>query len=233
MRLDKLIASDGAFSRKEASAAIRRGAVSVNGETVRSPDEHVDPERDSVAIGGAPFLWRKNVYFMLNKPSGYISSTEGEKTVLTLLREEAKRPGLFPCGRLDADTEGLLLVTDDGPLSHLLLSPRRHVEKTYFFRCAPPLTEEGAEMIRRGIELYDFTAKPAKIDTDGGGSSGTITVTEGKYHQVKRMLSRAGSDVTYLERVRFGPLVLDPALGRGEYRPLTDEEISALKEAAE
>ena len=233
MRLDKFISSGGSLSRKEASSAIRRGDVAVNGLTVRSPDAHIDPESDSVALCGAPFAWRKNVYYMLNKPAGYISSTEGDKTVLALLGDDGKRRGLFPCGRLDIDTEGFLLITDDGPLAHLLLSPRRHVEKEYYFKCSPPLTEEGAEMIRRGVELHDFTAKPAKIVTDGGGASGTVTVTEGKYHQVKRMLARAGSEVRYLKRIRFGPLALDPTLSPGEFRPLTEEEISALRSAAE
>ena len=212
---------------------VRRGRVTVNGETVKSPDTPVDPDADLVSLDGEPFAFSRNVYYMLNKPSGYISSTEKGNTVITLLGEDGKRPGLFPCGRLDIDTEGLLLITDDGPLSHLLLSPRRHVEKEYFFTCSPALTDEGIKMMESGVNLGDFTALPASVSPSKDRLSGTVTVTEGKFHQVKRMLSRAGSEVTYLKRVRFGPLTLDASLGSGEYRPLTNEEISALKNAAD
>ena len=212
---------------------IRRGRVTVNGETVKSPDTPVDPDADLVSLDGEPFAFSRNVYYMLNKPAGYISSTEKGNTVITLLGEDGKRPGLFPCGRLDIDTEGLLLITDDGPLSHLLLSPRRHVEKEYFFTCSPALTDEGIKMMESGADLGDFTALPASVSPSKDRLSGTVTVTEGKFHQVKRMLSRAGSEVTYLKRVRFGPLTLDASLGSGEYRPLTNEEISALKNAAD
>ena len=233
MRLDKYTASVSHLSRRDASGAIRRGRVAVNGAVVRSPDAAVDPDRDPVEIDGVPAVYAANVYYMLNKPAGYISSTEGSRTVLALLGEDGARRGLFPCGRLDADTEGLLLITDDGPLAHLLLSPRRHVEKEYFFECSPALTDEGIKMIEEGAVLSDFTAKPAKIAPSPDRLSGTITVTEGKYHQVKRMLARAGSEVTYLRRVRFGPLTLDPALGPGGYRPLTRGETDALKRASE
>ena len=153
--------------------------------------------------------------------------------MISLLGDEGKRPGLFPCGRLDIDTEGLLVITDDGPLSHFLLSPRRHVEKEYFFTCSPALTDEGIKMIESGVDLGDFTAQPARVTAADDRLSGTITVTEGKFHQVKRMMSRAGSEVTYLKRVRFGPLSLDPSLGPGEYRPLTENEITALRSAAD
>jgi len=233
VRLDKYIASNGGFSRREASDAIRRGRVTVNGVPVRAPDAAVDPDADSITVDGTPFVFSRNVYYMLNKPGGYISSTEGGKTVISLLGEDGKRPGLFPCGRLDIDTEGLLLITDDGPLSHLLLSPRRHVEKEYFFTCSPALTDEGVKMIESGVDLGDFTAQPARVTPADDGLSGTITVTEGKFHQVKRMMARAGSEVTYLRRVRFGPLSLDPSLGEGEYRPLTEDEITALRSAAD
>lgn len=233
MRLDKLIASNGAFSRREASDAIRRGRVAVNGEPIRKPETPVDPDTDRISVDGEPFVFSRNVYYMLNKPSGYISSTDKGNTVISLLGEDGQRPGLFPCGRLDIDTEGLLLITDDGPLAHLLLSPRRHVEKEYFFICSPALTDGGIEMIGSGVDLGDFIAKPAKIASSRDRLSGTVTVTEGKFHQVKRMLSRAGSEVRYLKRIRFGPLTLDPDLAPGEYRPLTKDEISALMSAAE
>ncbi|MBQ6263730.1 MAG: rRNA pseudouridine synthase [Clostridia bacterium] len=233
MRLDKLIASNGAFSRRQAADAIRRGRVAVNGEPAVKPDAAVTPGADRITVDGEPFLYSPNVYYMLNKPAGYVSSTEGRDTVIALLGEDGKRPGLFPCGRLDIDTVGLLLITDDGPLSHLLLSPRRHVEKEYFFTCSPALTDEGIKMIENGVDLGDFTAKPARIAPSRDRLSGTVAVTEGKYHQVKRMLSRAGSEVTTLKRVRFGPLSLDPDLAPGEYRPLTEDEISALRRAAD
>ena len=233
MRLDKLIASNGGFSRRQAAEAIRRGRVAVNGEPIRKPDAAVDPDADRITVDGEPFVYALYVYYMLNKPAGYVSSTEDGDTVIALLGEDGKRPGLFPCGRLDIDTEGLLLITDDGPLAHLLLSPRRHVEKEYFFTCSPAITDEGIKMIESGVDLGDFTAKPARIAPSDDRLSGTVAVTEGKFHQVKRMLSRAGSEVTYLKRVRFGTLDLDPALAPGEYRPLTDDEISALRRAAE
>ncbi len=233
MRLDKLIASNGGFSRRGAAEAIRRGRVAINGVPVRKPDAATDPDADRITVDGEPFVYFLNVYYMLNKPAGYVSSTEGENTVISLLGEDGKRPGLFPCGRLDIDTEGLLLITDDGPLAHLLLSPRRHVEKEYFFTCFPALTDEGIKMIEKGVDLGDFTAKPARIEPSYDRLSGTVAVTEGKFHQVKRMLSRAGSEVAYLKRVRFGPLDLDPGLAPGEYRPLTEDEISALRRAAD
>ena len=232
MRLDKFIASDGRLSRREAAGIIRRGLVTVNGEVVRQADHRVDPEADEIVADGRRILWRRNTYIMLNKPAGYVSSTEKGKTVMTLLGDEEARPGLFPCGRLDSDTEGLLLVTDDGPLGHLLLSPRRHVKKEYFFRCDPPLTAEGFEILRSGPDLGDFTARPAEAEPEDGGAAGRITVTEGKYHQIKRMVHVAGSEVTYLRRTRFGPLELDPALGSGEWRYLTESEIASLREAA-
>ena len=232
MRLDKFIASDGRLSRREAAGIIRRGLVAVNGVAVRQADFRVDPDADAVVADGRRIVWRRNTYIMLNKPAGYISSTERGKTVMTLLGDEEARPGLFPCGRLDADTEGLLLVTDDGPLGHLLLSPRRHVEKEYYFRCDPPLTAEGLDILRSGPDLGDFTARPAKVEPSEGGRECRITVTEGKYHQIKRMVHAAGSEVTYLRRLRFGPLELDPDLGSGEWRYLTESEIASLREAA-
>lgn len=232
MRLDRFITSDGRLSRREASSLVRRGLVTVNGGTVRAPDFRVDPEADDVVADGRRIVWRRNTYIMLNKPAGYVSSTEKGKTVMTLLGDEAGRPGLFPCGRLDADTEGLLLITDDGALGHLLLSPRRHVEKEYLFRCDPPLGEKGFDILRSGPDLGDFVARPATAESLDGGSSGRIVVTEGKYHQIKRMVRAAGSEVTYLRRLRFGPLELDPALGAGEWRYLTEDEINSLRAAA-
>lgn len=232
MRLDKFITSDGRLSRREASSLVRRGLVTVNGTVIREPDFRVDPEADDVCADGRRIVWRRNTYVMLNKPAGYLSSTEKGKTVMTLLGDEESRPGLFPCGRLDADTEGLLLITDDGALGHLLLSPRRHVEKEYFFRCDPPLGEEGFDILRSGPDLGDFTARPARAESVEDGRAGRIAVTEGKYHQIKRMVHAAGSEVTYLRRTRFGPLKLDPALGPGEWRYLTEDEINSLRVAA-
>ena len=233
MRLDKLIASNGGFSRRQAADAVRRGRVTVNGEPAKKPEAAVSPDADRVTVDGEPFIFSRNVYYMLNKPAGYVSSTEGGAAVIALLGDDGRRPGLFPCGRLDIDTEGLLLVTDDGPLAHLLLSPRRHVEKEYFFTCSPALTDKGIKMIEEGVDLGDFTTLPARVTAAEDRLSGTVAVTEGKFHQVKRMLSRAGSEVTYLKRVRFGPLFLDPDLAPGEYRPLTEDEISALRRAAD
>ncbi len=233
-RLDKMLASRGAGSRKEACQLIRAGRVTVNGQPCREPASKVSPEQDTVCVMGVPLRARKERYFMLNKPAGVISATEDleQKTVLELF-PESERAGLAPVGRLDKDTLGLLLVTDDGALNHALTSPRRHVDKRYCALVSGTLADDAAEQFQRGIELRDGTkCLPADLTVLKQHADGLLEVEvvlhEGKYHQVKRMIAALGGHVERLERLSMGPLVLDASLERGTYRELTEEEIRAL-----
>ncbi len=228
MRLDKFLANTGRFSRSEAQKAARRGDVTVNGETVRDASKHIDETADAVSVCGFVIEWRRFRYVMLNKPSGYVSSTEDAgPTVMDLLPEEYSKLGLAPCGRLDRDTVGLLLITNDGGTVHELLAPKKHVAKRYRYHLTEPLSDAGALRIREGIDLGDFVTKKAELYQDDD-ISGEIVITEGKFHQIKRMFHAVGTEIAQLERVAFGPLVLDPALGRGEWRELTDAEIASI-----
>ena len=231
MRLDKLIVSTGIASRTEVAQAVRRGDVLVNGTPASKRDLPVDEGKDTVIYCGTPIRYQKYVWVMLNKPEGYVSATEDGHypPVTDLLTPELRKRGLFPVGRLDRDTVGLMLLSDDGDLAHLLLSPKRHVSKVYRFRLSLPLEPTAEEKCLRGIPLGDFTAKPALLEMDGDRLSGAITLTEGKYHEIKRMMHALGSEITYLERITFASLPLDPALARGEWRHLTDEEIKQLR----
>ena len=229
MRLDKFLSITGTASRKDAARAVRAGAVTVNGIGAAKADVNIDPDADSVTFYGNPVIYRKNTYIMMNKPVGVVSATEDgrEKTVIDLLPEELKRLELFPCGRLDKNTEGLMLLTDNGSLAHYLLSPKRHVSKKYRFRSKFPLTEETKAGLENGVDIGGYFTKPCVVEIVEGG--GYITLTEGKYHQIKLMLDAVGNKVTALERLTFGPLILDPGLARGEWRYLTPEEIKSIE----
>ena len=229
MRLDKLISACGVASRSETARACRAGLVTVNGQTARSADMQVDPETDAVSYGGRAVAYRRFVYLMLNKPAGYVSSTDaGDGPPVTdLLPEEYRRMGVFPCGRLDRDTLGLMLLTNNGPLSHRLLAPRSHVAKSYRFAVSGPLGRREAAMLEAGVDIGGYVTRPCRVELTGP-DCGVITLTEGKYHQIKRMMERVGVRVTTLERLSFGPLTLDPALERGRWRPLTPGEEAAL-----
>lgn len=232
MRLDKFLVSTGKISRSDAGRAARGGKVTVNGIVEKKADRHIDPDVDVITLHGERIVYRRYTYIMLNKPAGFVSATEDgrDPTVLTLLPEEHQRIGLFPCGRLDKYTLGLMLLTNDGELSHRLLSPRHHVEKRYAYTCKLPLLPEEIEQLERGIELEDgYITKPARLMTEPGSRGGIIVLTEGKYHQIKRMFEAVGNKIETLERVTFGPLSLDPSLDRGEWRYLTDEEVSLLQ----
>ena len=232
MRLDKFLGMMGCCTRSEAKRIVRSGGVSVNGAVAKAVDMAIDPEQDRVVFLGSPVVYRQYVYIMMNKPEGVVSATEDgrDRTVLDLLPPDARRAGLFPCGRLDKNTLGLVLLTDNGALGHRLLAPKSHVTKHYRFESKFPMTAEEAARFENGLVLEDgYVTLPAEITLDESGKSGYITLTEGKYHQIKRMLESLNNRITYLERVRFGPLTLDPALGRGEWRYLTDEEIAALE----
>ena len=229
-RLDKYLAATGRWSRKEAKELARAGRVTVKGAVCRSPEEKVG-DGALVTVDGEPVAAEGVVWLMLHKPAGVVSATEDarEKTVLDLLPERYQRLGLFPVGRLDKDTEGLLLLTNDGPLSHRLLSPRHHVDKVYYLEVSGILDGEDCTACQAGIRLADgFTCLPARLEPLGDGSSAYLTIQEGKYHQVKRMMAARGKPVTYLKRVAFGPLVLDENLEKGCWRALTDEEKELL-----
>ncbi len=227
MRLDKYLADSGMFSRSEAGRAVRSGRVAVDGAAVRDPSVKIDENTAAVTVDGQTVRWSKYKYIMLNKPADYVSTTDNDpKSVMKLLPQEFSRLGMFPCGRLDMDTVGLLLVTNDGPTAHGLLSPKHHREKTYRFTCLP-LTMDMKRKLESGVTLSDFTSKPCIVQLDDA-THGQITVTEGKYHQIKRMFHAVGSEITYLERLTFAGLTLDKKLERGQWRELTDEEINIL-----
>ncbi len=231
MRLDKLLSECGLASRKEAAGYAKRGRITVNGEVEKSISRHIDPEKDAVVFADTPVVYRRFTYIMLNKPAGYISATEdGRLPVVTeLLSPELQKLGLFPSGRLDRDTVGLMLLTNDGALSHRLLSPRHHVEKTYEF-CAERRFPEGVEeTFLSGMTIGGEDCKPARLCLDPDRTSGCITLTEGKYHQIKRMFLALGNKVTFLKRITFGSLHLDESLAEGDYRHLTEEEVEALR----
>ena len=232
MRIDKLISDMGLASRKEASLAAKRGGVTVDGEPVRDLSRHVDPEKSVISFLGRVVNFKKYVYVMLNKPSGYVSATDDKINpyVTELLSPELRKMELFPVGRLDKDTVGLMILTNNGQLAHRLLSPKRHVEKDYRFESLDALSDTVERDFEKGVSLADgYECKPSKIVLDEDRRRGVITLTEGKYHQIKRMIAASGSKVTYLERIRFAEIPLDQKLARGEWRYLTDEEISALE----
>ena len=232
MRLDKYLSEAAVCSRSEAAKAARAGNITVNGGRVSSAAVHIDPETDEVTYFGRAVKWKKFTYIMLNKPKGYVSSTEeGGRTVMDLLPPECRKKNMFPCGRLDVDTTGLLLITNDGESAHRLLSPARHVKKTYAYALSSPIGDEERVILEDGVDIGDHISAPAEIEPDSP-VSGKITITEGKFHQIKRMFHAVGTEVTELERVSFGPLSLDGKLARGEYRELTEKEESALLEAA-
>lgn len=234
-RLDKVLGETGRWSRKEARGLIRRGLVTVNGAAVRQPEYKVEPETAVVTVEGQAVVWQRHCYLMLNKPAGVLTATEDrdQKTVLDLLPECYRRQGIAPVGRLDKDTEGLLLLTNDGDLAHRLTSPRYHVEKKYLAAIDGTVDVRDAAAFAAGLTLRDGTqCLPAELEPLGPGRC-QVTLREGKYHQVKRMLAACGKPVTALERVSMGPLWLDQELARGKYRPLTPEEIQALRQAGE
>ena len=239
MRIDKLLAHSGLGTRKEVKKLLKTKIVAVNEEVVTNPKTHIDPEVDTITVGGKEIVYQEFVYFMLNKPQGVISATEDmmHETVLDLLELQDSLQEPHPVGRLDIDTEGLLILTNDGQLTHQLLSPKRKVDKVYFAEVAGIMTEEDVTAFSEGVTLEDdYEALPAelkiiKTEEDAETSVVEITVHEGKFHQVKRMVQSVGKEVTYLKRLSMGPLGLDPTLELGSYRELTKDEIDLLKNA--
>lgn len=240
MRLDKLLAHSGLGTRKEVKKLLKKKIVEVNEKIIIDPKTHVDPETDRITVGGEPILYQEFVYFMLNKPQGVISATEDlvHETVVDLLEPQDSLQEPHPVGRLDIDTEGLLVLTNDGKLTHRLLSPKHHVNKVYYAEVDGLVTEEDVETFKTGITLSDdfeeYVTMPAVLkiletDEEAGTSKVEVTIQEGKFHQVKRMILSVGKTVTYLKRLSMGELKLDPQLELGAYRPLTEEEISLLE----
>ena len=232
MRLDKYISGAAGLSRKEAGSAIRRGRVTTNGVKVTDPASQV-PDGAAVTLDGAELCYREFYYLMLNKPAGYVSSTDdpGAPTVLELIPPELAAKGLFPCGRLDRYTNGLMILTNDGAASHRTLSPKSHVEKVYRFTCRDPLVR--VDELEAGVHIAGgYLTKPCIIEQTGE-RSGLITLREGKYHQIKQMLEAVGNKIVTLERISFAGIPLDPALAPGEWRELTAEEEKLFKRSEE
>lgn len=232
MRLDRFFSDMGVLSRTECKRAVRAGAVSVNGRTAQKSDTPVDEYNDVICYKGEHIKYERFTYIMLNKPAGYISATDDKrkKTVLDLLEPRLAARGLFPCGRLDIDTTGLLILTNDGQIAHALLSPKHHADKVYRFECDAPLPSDSPERVREGLVLDDgYQCLSADLFLDDDRTGGEITLREGKFHQIKRMVSTLGAEVTYLERIEFAGVKLDSSLERGEYRALTEQELALLE----
>ncbi|MFC4801137.1 pseudouridine synthase [Neobacillus sp. GCM10023253] len=234
MRIDKMLANLGFGSRKEVKQLLKNGAVKVDDVVIKDAKQHVDPNTQTVTLNGEVIEYKEFIYLMMNKPPGVISATEDnvDETVIDLLEMEDQVYEPFPVGRLDKDTEGLLLITNDGQLAHRLLSPKKHVPKTYFAVIDREVTEDDVKAFAKGVVLDDgYLTKPGelKIIKSGIRSDIELTITEGKFHQVKRMFEAVGKRVVYLQRISMGPLQLDETLELGEYRELSDEELELLK----
>lgn len=232
IRLDKYLADMGMGTRSELKKMIRSGRVQIDGVPAKKPEEKVDIASQTVTLDGKAVAYQKVEYYMLHKPAGVVSATKDkkEKTVLDLI-DGQKRKDLFPVGRLDKDTEGLLLITNDGDMAHRLLAPGKHVDKIYFARIDGKVTNEDIIQFSEGVDIGDEDLTlPAKLEilTSAEESEILLTIQEGRFHQVKRMFEAVGKKVTYLKRMSMGSLVLDENLKKGEYRPLTKEELEKL-----
>ena len=232
MRLDKFLCEIGVGTRSEVKTYLKKGQVTVNGEIIKKPEVKIDENKDDICFQGQPLLYEAVQYFLLNKPAGCVTATRDNlsETVMSFLPDN-RRDDLFPVGRLDKDTEGLLLITNDGQLAHELLSPRKHVDKTYFAVIDGEVREEHKQLFFEGLDIGDEDlTMPAKLKIlkSGEVSEIELTIQEGRFHQVKRMFEAIGKKVTYLKRISMGPLVLGD-LKPGEVRSLTDSEIEALR----
>ncbi len=238
MRLDKFLVACAVGSRTEVKNLLKSGRVTVNGKKEKSAKSHINEETDEICFDGQKLEYEEFVYYMMNKPQGVISATEDpkHKTVLNLLDDYARAKEVFPVGRLDIDTHGLLLLTNDGQLAHALLSPKRHVDKIYLAQVDGIMTDEDIETFAKGIPLKDFTCQPAKLelvsmDAEKNQSLVRVTIAEGKFHQVKRMVAYCGKEVVDLQRLNMGILTLDENLKPGEWRRLSKEELEGLLES--
>ena len=233
-RIDKWIASTTTLSRKEVKALLRQKRVTVNGVTVTDGGFQTDAKQDAVAVDGVPFSIKPHIYIMLNKPTGIVSASRSqkEKTVVDLVPPQLQRNGLFPAGRLDKDTTGFVLITDDGDFAHRILSPKNHIQKTYIAHLEKPISPTEIAILKQGVVLRDGTQLlPASVDIIGEDMQTVqIRICEGKYHQIKRMLAAVGNRVTALRRTHMGALPLDAALPPGACREITPEELNKICE---
>lgn len=234
IRLDKYLGHIGYGSRSEVHKLIKEKRVTLNGEIVSQPDFHLKPGGDRVSVDGKPAVYQEFYYYILHKPQGVITATEDDRhqTVLDLLQPIDRRKSLVPVGRLDKDTEGLLILTNDGKFAHGLLSPKKHIDKVYYVKINGRITLEDVELFEEGITLEDGTNyRPGKLEILSVGeiSEAYVTISEGKFHQVKRMVAAAGKEVIYLKRIKMGALALPEDVKLGEYRALTSQELSLLK----
>ena len=231
VRLDKYISSTLVVSRKDAVSLIKSGRVSVNGNVKPKGDDKVDDSIDEVLFDGQKLTFAENIYIMLNKPRGLISATDGQGTVLSLFDKAFSDKGLFPCGRLDKDTVGLLIMTTDGALAHRLLSPKHHAEKTYYVECDKEFTQDDVTLMKEGIMMDGKKTQPAVLEILDDPKTARITLTEGKYHEIKRLCYACRQkEVLLLKRLTFGGISLDESLSAGEWRELTDEELTILRQ---
>lgn len=235
MRLDKFLCDAGIGSRKDIKKLIKSGEVRVSGRQSVKPEDHINPETDEVYFGGRKVVYKEFIYLMMNKPQGYISATFDKKlpTVIDIVPEEFLHYDLFPAGRLDIDTEGLLLLTNDGQLAHNILSPKKHIPKTYYSKVSGKVTDADIAAFENGVIIDgDIKTKPAILEilVSDEISEINLTITEGKFHQVKRMFEAVGKSVIYLKRIKMNRLPLDENLALGETRELTETEINLIKE---
>lgn len=236
IRLDKFLSEMSGWTRSEVKKIVRTGSVTVDGNEVKKPETKIDEKLSIVRVDGRQIKYNKYEYYMLNKPKGFVSATTDRehKTVVDIISSSEKKD-LFPVGRLDIDTEGLLLITNDGELAHRLLSPKNHVEKTYYVEVSGILDDVDVDAVEEGLDIGEEKKTiPAKMeilktDIQNNISSCYLTIHEGKFHQVKRMMKKLGKTVTYLKRVSMGSLILDSKLKNGNYRKLTEQEIIELK----
>lgn len=230
-RIDKIIASQGQYSRSDVKKLISKKQVAVNGEVVKSANVKADPLTDRITVKGVALDFKRNVYLMLNKPKGYVSATEDRdhQTVLELVPSEFAGRDIFPAGRLDRDTTGLMIITDDGALAHNILAPKKHVQKIYHVELDIPVTEEMARGFAEGVELNDGVCKEAGLEIVGEYAA-RVMLKEGRYHQIKRMFGCYGAKVVELHRLAMGNLHLPDDLAVGECRELTEEELKLLQQ---
>ena len=229
-RLDKIIGSQTSYSRKDVKELIRKKRIKVNDEIVLKSDIKIDPNNDIISIDNKVLIIKKYVYLMLNKPKGYVSATEdkNDKTVLDLVPEEYRHRDLFPAGRLDKDTTGLMIITDDGTFAHNILSPGKHISKTYNVTIDIPMTEEMVQGFKDGVQLIDGECKTASLEITGQ-YTGVVILTEGRYHQIKRMFGCYKAKVIELERIAMGNFYLPEDLVQGECREFTEEELKKVR----
>lgn len=235
-RLDKILANSGYGSRKDVKKLIKNGLIEVDGEKIKSSNIQVDVNENKIIVNGEPLIYKKYIYLMMNKPDGVVSATfdNFDETVVDLLEEYHASFKPFPVGRLDKDTVGLLILTNDGELNHRMISPKWHVDKVYYAEIDKAVDKEDIEAFEEGIEIDDgYKCMPAKLsilNVDSDGSRVMVTIQEGKFHQVKRMFLARNKKVVYLKRISFGPINLDESINEGDYRELTEDEVKVLME---